>query len=235
MDIQPIATVRSDFESRFGTPRQPGIVPESRAELHLHAPYDDPDALRGLEGCTHVWLIFGFHATPTRDWRPTVRPPRLGGNQRCGVFATRSPFRPNGLGLSLVGLRGLLEAPACGLALAGVDLIDGTPIYDIKPYLPEIEALPAARPPSLMQTPVARIPVAWRQQARAALTGTDPQLEALITATIAADPRPAYRRGQDAAHFGMQVAGYEVAWSVADESACVESVTPAPGSDSSGR
>jgi len=235
MDIHPIGYLHSDFESRFGAPRQPGIVPEARAELHLHPPYNNPEALSGLEGCTHIWLIVGFHATPDRPWRPTVRPPRLGGNQRCGVFATRSPFRPNHLGLSLVRQIGLLAPPACGLALSGVDLIDGTPVYDIKPYLPDIEAPTDAQPPDLMRTALPGLRVEWRASALAQLETAPAELKALITATIAADPRPAYRRGQDAAHFGMRLAGYEVAWSVADETAWVESVSPAPGKASKGR
>ena len=235
MDIHPIGILRSDFESRFGTPRQPGIVPEARAELHLHPPYNDPEALSGLEGCTHIWLIVGFHATPERPWRPTVRPPRLGGNQRCGVFATRSPFRPNHLALSLVRQESLLAPPACGLALSGVDLIDGTPVYDIKPYLPDIEALDDAQPPAVMRTSLPGLRVEWRASAIAELATAPARLKALITTTIAADPRPAYRRGQDADHFGMRLAGYEVAWSITDEIAWVESVSPAPGKDAKGR
>ena len=235
MDIQPIGILYSDFDSRFGTPRQPGIVPGARAQLHLHAPYNDPEALRGLDGCTHLWLIVGFHATPDRSWRPTVRPPRLGGNQRCGVFATRSPFRPNNLGLSLVRQVGLLDPPACGLALSGIDLIDGTPVYDIKPYLPEFEAPADAKPPTVMRSTLPTLRVQWRAAARAALRDAPTELEELIQSTIAADPRPAYRRGQDAAHFGLRLAGYEVTWSVTDEIAWVESVAPAPGNDANGK
>ena len=215
MDIQPIATVRSDFEARFGIPRQPGLVPAATAEVRLERPYNDPDALRGLAGCSHIWLIFGFHAIDNSEWRPTVRPPRHGGNRRYGVFATRSPFRPNGLGLSLVRLEGVLDEPGSGLAISGQDLLDGTPVYDIKPYMPAIEARADARPPAGFEGRAQTIAVSWSPAARAALADAEPALGALIEQTVAADPRPAYRRGDGETRYGMRLQGHEVHW-VAD-------------------
>lgn len=225
MDIQPIATVRSDFEGRFGTPRQPGLVPAARAELLLHAPFNDPDALRGLDDCSHCWLVFGFHARVTRTWRPTVRPPRLGGNRRLGVFATRSPNRPNGLGLSLVRLAGLLEPPGRGLALRGVDLMDGTPVFDIKPYLPAIEAPANARGPEGLGSTTPGLAVEWGDAARMALDTAPPHLAALIEQTLAADPRPAYH-APDGRQYAMRLLGYEVQWVMEAATARVTAITP---------
>ncbi|MEX0448350.1 tRNA (N6-threonylcarbamoyladenosine(37)-N6)-methyltransferase TrmO [Spiribacter sp. 221] len=231
MDIEPIAIIRSDFEDRFGIPRQPGLVPAATAEVRLNPPFNDPDALRGLAGCSHVWLIFGFHAIDQAEWRPMVRPPRLGGNQRYGVFATRSPFRPNGLGLSLVRLEGVLDEPARGLAISGQDLLDGTPVYDIKPYLPAIEALPDARPPAGFETLPETLDVHWSPAARAALVGAPTQLGALIEQTVGADPRPAYQRDRGEARYGMRLLGYEVSWQADASQAYITAVSPAPEGD----
>ncbi len=235
MQLNPIGFVRSDFEGRFGTPRQPGLVTEARAELVLNPPYNNPDALRGLEGCSHVWLIFGFHAIDQGDWRPTVRPPRLGGNRRYGVFATRSPFRPNGLGLSVVRLTGLLEPLGKGLALAGQDLMNGTPVFDIKPYLPDIECLSNARPPDGFESPNPPLPLRWDTTALTALADLHTASEALkrlIEQTIAADPRPAYHKRRADERYGMRIAGHEVAWRVIEGVAHIESVEPAPDTSS---
>ncbi len=230
MQLNPIAYVRSDFEGRFGTPRQPGLVTEARAEVRLVSPYNNPDALRGLETCSHVWLIFGFHAIERDDWRPTVRPPRLGGNRRYGVFSTRSPFRPNGLGLSVVTLLELLDPPGTGLAIAGQDLMDGTPVFDIKPYLPDIECLPDAQPPAGFESPNPPLPVQWEEAALAELAALDSapeKLKRLIEQTIAADPRPAYHKRRADERYGMRILGHEVRWFVEDGIAHVQAVKPA--------
>ena len=226
MDIHPIAYLRSDFEGRFGTPRQPGLVPAARAELRLEPPYNDASALRGLETCSHCWLVFGFHAISPGPWRPTVRPPRLGGNQRLGVFATRSPFRPNALGLSLARIEALLSPPCRGLALRGCDLMDGTPIFDIKPYLPAIESLPDARPPMGLGETGPGLPVEWEAEAQAALANAPAHLGALIEQTMAADPRPAYHQQRGRGRYGMRLSGHEVRWTVTDAGARVIAVSP---------
>ena len=144
--IRPVAHIESDFSDKFGIPRQAGIVDELRARVVFDGEYRNDEALRGLEGFSHIWLIWHFSAADRDTWSPTVRPPRLGGNARMGVFATRSPFRPNALGLSCVRLLGLekLEGKGMTLLVAGADLMDGTPIFDVKPYVPYADAHPEA-------------------------------------------------------------------------------------------
>jgi len=131
--IEPIAYIKTDFKEKFGIPRQSGRVPEAIGKIEFLQKYRNKDALRGLEEFSHIWIIFDFSLAHKEEWSPTVRPPRLGGNKRVGVFATRSPFRPNNIGLSSVQL---LEVDGDALIVAGVDLLDGTPVYDIKPYIP---------------------------------------------------------------------------------------------------
>src|SRR5450756_1263558 len=144
--LKVIAHIRSDFPSKFGVPRQSGLVDTLKAEVIFEPEYRNPDALRGLEGFSHLWLIWEFSQSVRADWSPTVRPPRLGGNTRVGVFATRSPFRPNPLGLSSVKLDRIELHSELGpiLHVSGADLIDQTPIYDIKPYLAYTDSHPEA-------------------------------------------------------------------------------------------
>ena len=142
--IHPIAHIRTDFTDKFGIPRQSGLVPELTARIVFEPEYRDPNALAGIEGYDRLWLIWQFSTVAAeyaagKSWRPTVRPPRLGGNERSGVFATRSPYRPNALGLSCVELAGVENGE---LIVRGADLLDGTPIFDIKPYLPYVDATP---------------------------------------------------------------------------------------------
>ena len=144
--MEIIATIRSDFPTKFGIPRQSGLVEELRATVVFEPEYRSPDALRGLEDFSHLWLIWQFSEAVRDKWSPTVRPPRLGGNTRMGVFATRSPFRPNPIGLSCVRLEGIRREPELGhvLEVSGADLMDGTPILDIKPYIPYADCRPEA-------------------------------------------------------------------------------------------
>lgn len=145
-EIQAIARMKSDFPTKFGIPRQSGLVEELRSTIVFEPEYRNPDALRGIDGYSHLWLIWQFSEAVRKDWSPTVRPPRLGGNTRMGVFATRSPFRPNSLGLSCVRLLGVEDTKEFGTVLhvGGADLMDGTPIFDIKPYIPYGDAHPEA-------------------------------------------------------------------------------------------
>ena len=144
--FEQIGVIRSPYKEKFAVPRQPGLVINGGGELHLVAPYNQADAVRGLEAFSHLWVVFVFHQTMEGGWRPTVRPPRLGGNARMGVFATRSTFRPNPIGMSLVELKGIrCQKDQVILELGSLDLVDGTPVIDIKPYLPFAEALPDAR------------------------------------------------------------------------------------------
>ena len=143
VNIQVIARMHSDFATKFGIPRQSGLVEELRSTIVFEPEYRNPDALRGLEGFSHLWLIWGFSENRHEDWQPTVRPPRLGGNERMGVFATRSPYRPNPLGLSCVEIESI-NMDTSTIYVRGADLMDGTPIYDIKPYIRYADSRPDA-------------------------------------------------------------------------------------------
>ena len=214
MQLTPIGVIESCFDEKFGTPRQPGLAPAASAELILTPPFDQPECLRGLESCSHVWLLFVFHINAGQDWSPTVRPPRLGGNQRLGVFATRSPFRPNPIGLSVVELAGLIDSPGRrGLRLRNHDLVDGTPVLDIKPYLPYSDALPDARPPQGFESAPPRLPVVFSADAEAQLVD-QPQLRSLLIDTLGLDPRPAYRRQEEGVPHGVSIGGRNVRWQV---------------------
>ncbi|MGN1070653.1 MAG: tRNA (N6-threonylcarbamoyladenosine(37)-N6)-methyltransferase TrmO, partial [Candidatus Fimadaptatus sp.] len=146
MEIRPIAHIRTDFPTKFGLPRQSGLVEQLEGVIVFEPEYRQTEALRGLEGFSHIWLIWDFSQAHTGRWSATVRPPKLGGNTRMGVFATRSPFRPNSLGLSCVRLIGIEQAGKLGavLRVGGIDMMDGTPIYDIKPYVPVADCHPEA-------------------------------------------------------------------------------------------
>ncbi len=211
--LDPIGIIHSCFKGDFAVPRQAGLVPSARAELELLPPYDDPQALDGLEQCTHLWLQFIFHREAPGQWKPRVRPPRLGGNRRIGVFATRSPRRPNGLGLSAVRLERIeLRDGKPRLLLSGVDLVDGTPVVDIKPYVPYADALPDARN-GLAPEPPGVIPVCFSAQALAVCAsqpGTD--LAQLITEVLQQDPRPAYQQPDPNRRYGTRLQNWELGW-----------------------
>ena len=209
-----IATMRSAFPSKFGIPRQSGLVESLKSTIVFEPAYRNPDALRGLEGFSHLWLIWSFSKAVREDWSPTVRPPRLGGNTRMGVFATRSPFRPNAIGLSSVKLDSVENHPTLGpvIHVSGADLLDGTPIFDIKPYLPYTDSHPDALggftagyqgyslevdfPPALLN----QVPEADRE----ALTGV-----------LAQDPRPSYQ-DDPARVYGMAFGSLDVKFKVQD-------------------
>ncbi|MCX8957738.1 tRNA (N6-threonylcarbamoyladenosine(37)-N6)-methyltransferase TrmO [Erwinia psidii] len=196
--FQQIGTIRSPWKEKFAVPRQPGLIQDGGGELHLQAPYNQTDAVRGLEAFSHIWLLFIFHHTMAEGWQPTVRPPRLGGNARVGVFATRSTFRPNPVGMSLVELTGIrTEKKTVILELGSLDLVDGTPVIDIKPYLPFAESLPQARAGFAQQAPAADMPVTFSPEAQQQIAGQQtryPHLERFIRQTLAQDPRPAYHK-----------------------------------------
>lgn len=195
MNIEPIGILRTCFGGKFAVPRQPGLCPSAWGVLEFHEKFRSPEAVRGLEGFSHVWLIFGFHGTEGEGWHPTVRPPRLGGNERVGVFASRSTFRPNSLGLSLVKLDGVGYETSQGLhpplvRVSGVDLIDGTPIYDLKPYLPYAESLPEAEG-GYASAAIPRVPVEIEESARAGFMELDERSRRVIVEALSLDPRPA--------------------------------------------
>jgi tRNA-Thr(GGU) m(6)t(6)A37 methyltransferase TsaA len=217
-EISPVGVLRSPFRERFGIPRQPGLVPDVPGTLVLLPPFARAEAVAGLEAFSHVWLLFRFHANPQAGYAMTVRPPRLGGNERVGVFASRSPYRPNGIGLSAVRLEAV-EQTAGGplLRLRGVDLLDGTPVIDVKPYLPYADALPGARGGFAVED-VARLPVRLGRAAEARLAGRvdRDEVRAVIEAVLALDPRPGYRRGlpDSEADLGMRLYDFDLRWRV---------------------
>lgn len=227
--IEPIARIRSPFQEKFGIPRQPGLVPEAQGEVCMLAPYDDPTMLEGLVDFSHIWLTFQFDRCVGQGWRPRVRPPRLGGNREVGVLASRSPFRPNFLGLSVVRLLEVVTRPAPVLRVAGIDLLDGTPIVDIKPYLPYADAVGGAVGGFAPEAPAARLAVRFAAQAEHDLAGlTDAgRVRALVTAILALDPRPAYRQGPEPGRvYGMQLAGLNVRWCVSEAGVEVQDIAP---------
>lgn len=212
--LKVIARIHSDLPTKFGIPRQSGLVPELRAKVVFEPEYRRREALEGLEGYSHIWLIWEFSEAVREGWSAKVRPPRLGGTVRRGVFATRSPFRPNALGLSCVELTAISEEPGEGTVLwvAGADLMDGTPIYDIKPYLPFTDARPGARAGFAGEVENDCLKVEFPRSLRPAFT--DEQAQALIK-LLAADPRPAYQKDPDRV-YGMPFAGKDVRFRVAD-------------------
>ena len=190
--MEIIATIRSDFPTKFGIPRQSGLVEELRATVVFEPEYRSPDALRGLEDFSHLWLIWQFSEAVRDKWSPTVRPPRLGGNARMGVFATRSPFRPNPIGLSCLKLEKIEHSPQFGpvLWVSGADLVDGTPIYDIKPYLPYVDAHPEARGGFTLKTAGYALAVECAPELLAKVPKE--KREALL-GVLKNDPRPGYQ------------------------------------------
>ena len=166
--FETVGVIRSPYREKFGIPRQPSLVNAARITLELLPPYDHPDMVRGLDAFSHVWISFVFHQTAERGWRPLVRPPRLGGNAKVGVFASRATHRPNPLGLSLVRLLRIDTQPKVVLTLEGADLLDGTPVLDIKPYIPFVEARPDARG-GFVDGPPPQLSVGWDAAARAQL------------------------------------------------------------------
>ena len=189
-EIEPIAHIRTPFPEKFGIPRQSGLVAEAKGTIVFEPKYRDPDALRGIEGFSHLWLIWGFSDVEAGEFSPLVRPPRLGGNEKRGVFATRSPFRPNELGLSVVRLEGVEKTKGKGVVLnvSGVDLLDKTPIYDIKPYIPYADAHPDARG-GFASDPDEGVLIVNCDDGILKRLGDD---AAAVLAALARDPRPAY-------------------------------------------
>jgi tRNA (adenine37-N6)-methyltransferase len=219
--FEQIGIIRSPYKEKFAVPRQPGLVKSCGGELHLIAPYNQAEAVRGLEAFSHLWVLFIFHQTMEGGWRPTVRPPRLGGNARMGVFATRSTFRPNPVGMSLVELKNIrCQKDQVILELGSLDLVDGTPVVDIKPYLPFAEALPDARASYAQQAPTATMPVGFTAEVSVQLLHLEkryPRLKDFIVEVLAQDPRPAYRKEEEAGKtYAVWLLDFNVRWRVTD-------------------
>ncbi len=215
LNLKPIAHIHTDFPEKFGLPRQSLIVPELTGKIIFEEEYRSPDALRGIEGFSHLWLLWGFSegfaSEKNGGFSPTVRPPRLGGNTRVGVFATRSPNRPNPLGLSVVRL---VSVDSDGLTVSGIDMADATPIYDIKPYLPHVDAVPDAKGGFSSEVYGKRLAVVFADGIREKIP--QDKLAGLIGA-LEEDPRPQYQRN-DGREYGFTYAGLEILFTVESES-----------------
>lgn len=211
-NVAPVGFVRSCFKEKFAIPRQPQLAPAARGVLELVAPFDQGDAVQGLEQVSHVWLLFLFHMALQDKPRLKVRPPRLGGNQSTGVFATRATHRPNGIGQSVVKLE---KVEAGRLWLSGIDLLDGTPVLDIKPYVPYADIIDGATNGMASTAPVL-IPVQWHDsalsQAHAHALRLDEPLVALIEQCLAQDPRPAYQIPTPERRYGARFWDVDVRW-----------------------
>lgn len=223
MTFEPIGYIRSPYTDKFGIPRQPGLVSAAEGRIDLLAPYARKEAFKGLEGFSHVWIVFVFHQDCLdAGWTPTVRPPRLGGRETAGVFASRAPYRPNPIGISAVEHLGLKRLDG-GLALRirGMDMLDGTPVLDIKPYVPYADALPDARSGFATPPEDTALPVRFCDDAERDLVTLDPSgergLRALIEQVLSQDPRPGYMdRYPDRKEFGIQLYELDILWRLED-------------------
>lgn len=225
MNIEPIGFVTSCYKEKFGIPRQPGLVPLGTATLMLINEYNHPDMVRGLNSFSHVWLLFGFHATAKQGWKALVRPPRLGGNEKTGVFASRSMFRPNGMGLSVCKLESIDKKSASGairLNLSGIDILDNTPVFDIKPYIAYSDAVPNTSGSYASEKPMTNHTVIFTEMAKSQCTqeqeknGTD--YLKLITQILKQDPRPAFHQDNESSGssrtYGMKLYDLNIKWRV---------------------
>ena len=207
ISLRPVATLRTPFAEKFGVPRQSGLVPEAEGRVEFLPEFSAPEFTRGLAAFSHVWLVFGFHENLSWTGSAVVRPPRLGGNERVGVFASRAPNRPNGLGLSLVRL---LAIESGSLRVGGVDAVDGTPVYDVKPYLPWCEAQPLATADWAQAAPFAHATAAIGLPAEFA-EKMGAETTALVRQILRLELRPAYHEATDRT-YGMTIAGWNIRW-----------------------
>ena len=227
--ITPIARMHSDFRSKFGIPRQSGLVEELQSTIVFEPEFRNEDALRGIEEFSHLWLIWQFSEAVRQDWSPTVRPPRLGGNTRMGVFATRSPFRPNHLGLSCVRLLSVERTKEYGMVLqvGGADLMDGTPIFDIKPYIPYGDCHMDATGGFTDRAGEFLLDVDFPREL---LEKLPPDKREAAKAVLSHDPRPSYQRNEDRI-YGMTFAGQDIRFTVREDTLTVTEVTPRRSGD----
>lgn len=229
--ITPIGHVISPYKEKFAVPRQPGLIQDGDGQLVLYSPYNHVDTVRGLEQFSHLWLLFIFHQTAQHGWHPLVRPPRLGGNEKMGVFATRSTFRPNPIGMSLVELKGIkTKENAVILELGSLDLVDNTPIIDIKPYLPFAESRPDAIAGFAQHAPETEMAVFFSAQATEQLQHYStqyPYLSRFITQVLQQDPRPAYKKvTQSDRVYAVHLLEFNVRWQVNGQQTYVISIEP---------
>ncbi|MCB1859680.1 MAG: tRNA (N6-threonylcarbamoyladenosine(37)-N6)-methyltransferase TrmO [Gammaproteobacteria bacterium] len=220
-----VGIVHSPFKEKFGIPRQPGLVPQAAGILELLPPYNCPESVSGLADYSHIWIQFWFHQVEQGAWQPRVRPPRLGGNRRVGVFASRSPFRPNPIGLSVVKLNEVrCEGGAVTLAISGIDILDGTPVLDIKPYVSYADSIPDARSGFAPTAPDEALRVVFSAHAERQIQsrGDLPKLRELIVSLLTTDPRPAYvEDGRKERVYGIHLYDFDLRWRVENREALV--------------
>ncbi|WP_318490206.1 tRNA (N6-threonylcarbamoyladenosine(37)-N6)-methyltransferase TrmO [Photobacterium leiognathi] len=224
--IDPIGIIHSPYKEKFAVPRQPGLVPSARSEIILQGDANSLEAVRGLEQFSHLWLLFLFDQNLEAGWRPTVRPPRLGGNERIGVFASRATFRPNGIGMSAVELKGVRhENGNVIIELGGIDLVDGTPIVDIKPYIPYSDSLPEAQGGFASSAPDL-MPVCFSETALNQLPSKNKAYyQTVISEVLAQDPRPAYKKGKpDPKQYAVHLFDFNVHFSVTEQQITVNQI-----------
>ena len=220
MKLSPIAYIHTEFSEKFGVPRHSGLAGTLCGTVVFEPEYRSPEALRGLDGFSHLWLIWGFSANRHGEWQPTVRPPRLGGNERMGVFATRSPYRPNPLGLSCVEIE-RIDMDAATIYVRGADLMDGTPIYDIKPYIRYADSRPDAVCGYVDRLEERHLDVMLPESEKSKIK--DPEVRAALIQTLSLDPRPSYHN-DPSREYGLSFAGFNVRFKVDGERLIVISV-----------
>lgn len=221
-NFPPIATIESPYREKFAIPRQPGLVTAAKGKVVFSEGMNDIDLVRDIEQFSHLWLIFVFHGTAEQGWKPLVRPPRLGGNKKTGVLATRTTFRPNPIGMSVVKLDNVEEIKLANgkkqlvLNIAALDLLDGTPIIDIKPYIPYSDAITSAKAGFAQQAPATSLTISFSKSAQGDITHYQkkhPELKTLITQVLQQDPRPAYKKDKtDTANYGMSLFDLNINW-----------------------
>jgi len=226
-EFKSIGVIRSCYGEKFGIPRQPGLVRSAMATLELLPPCNTEEALRGLDAFSHVWILYAFHQSARDEWKATVRPPRLGGNERVGVFASRSNFRPNPIGLSVVEL---LSVDGTTLKLGGGDFLDGTPVLDLKPYIPYVDSIPDAKGSFANHAPEPVNRVMFSSEAQTAVQRLEgksrPALRQIICDMLAYDPRPAYQHDDPERIYGTRLFDLEVRWKQAGSAVTVHEIFP---------
>ncbi len=229
IQYQPIGLIRSPYKQKFAIPRQPNLVKQAQGEILLANEFADKDGCRELESFSHLWILFHFHMTAGQGWTPTVQPPRLGGKQKVGVFASRSPFRPNPIGISVVENLGIsFKDNGVTIKIGGIDLLDGTPVLDIKPYLPYADSIADASAGFADSAPGSAIDIRFSDQAEKALKELNrsyPDLREFITAILGQDPRPAWRvKKNDEKRYGMTLYDLNIKWDIGEDAVQVLSI-----------
>lgn len=229
-NFSPIAVARTPYKEKFAIPRQPGLVTAAKGKIEFLSPYNDPEMLRDIEQHSHLWLLFIFHGTAEQGWKPLIKAPRLGGNQKTGVLASRSTFRPNPVGMSVVKLEGVeTHGKKTCLLISGMDLMDGTPIIDIKPYIPYSDALSEATSDFAPQAQQHDIEVSFAEQAITALSkvANAGELKELIYQVLKQDPRPAYKKKDTTwQEYGMALDSYNIRWKISGTTCIVIDISP---------